>query len=111
MIVPARLASAIPPGFVALDEGKLLCHRDFVHALLEKGWTTSTQILDANDVDVFRKLPDRENVRVTFDGPKGKWLAYMKRHQAPSEPTEMGPASPRRRRAFGAKKRGWASPR
>jgi heptose I phosphotransferase len=91
MIVPARLASAIPPGFVALDEGKLLCHRDFVPALLEKGWTTSAQILDANDVDVFRKLPDRENVRVTFDGPKGKWLAYMKRHQAPTEPTEMGP--------------------
>jgi heptose I phosphotransferase len=81
----------IPPGFVALDEGRLLCHRDFVSALAERGWTTSTNVLDAKDVDVFRKLPDRENVRVTFDGPRGKWLGYLKRHQAPLEPAEMGP--------------------
>ncbi len=91
MIVPARSAQAIPLGFVALDEGRLLCHRDFVPALAERGWTTSAKILDAKDVDVFRKLPDRENVRVTFDGPNGKWLAYLKRHQPAKEPRDIGP--------------------
>jgi heptose I phosphotransferase len=72
--------SAWDDQFVRLDEGRLHIHREFLPALRDRGWTTAHHILDAQDVDVFRQLPDRENARVTFAGTGEPWHAYLKRH-------------------------------
>lgn len=70
-----------PAGFVMLDHGQLLIRQDFAERFFARGWRTASDVLDAGDVDVFRKLPDRENGIVEWrDNIGPDCRAYIKRH-------------------------------
>jgi heptose I phosphotransferase len=80
MIVSAHAGTRPLPAMISLDEGHLFVHPDFVEILTARGWTTAEAITHATDVDVFRKLADRENAKVSFDTPTGPIVGYLKRH-------------------------------
>ncbi|MBY0589541.1 lipopolysaccharide kinase InaA family protein [bacterium] len=104
MIVPAEENSllAMPKPMRTMDAGRLHVHPDFLHLFESRGWMTAASILNATDVEVFRRLPDRENARVRFASPhasasphgtssRGECVAYLKRHQPSGAPLGRGP--------------------
>lgn len=76
--------SVTPAGFRSFADGRLLIREDYVERFRERGWLTAGQVIDAEDIDVFRRLTDRENGIVVWDDERGSnSRAFIKRHTSP----------------------------
>jgi len=79
-----------PSGFASFAGGKLLIRQDYVDRFRERGWLMPSHVIDADDVDIFRRLSDRENGIVLWkDGDGNERRSFIKRHTAP-KPVHRG---------------------
>ena len=72
------------PAFVALSGGRLLVRKDYVERFRDRGWNSASDVIDANDLAIFRRLADRENGIVSWDEPpREACRSFIKRHVHP----------------------------
>lgn len=78
--------SEAPDGFRSFEDGRLLIREDYVDRFRERGWSTARQVIDADDVDIFRRLSDRENGIVRWRDLQGnERRSFIKRHMNPKD--------------------------
>lgn len=87
--VPPAGAATIcrwPYDYIAMDDGQLLIHPDYVPIFRSMGWTTVAAVMASDRLDVKRRVEQRDNCRLLLPRPVGggEIRAYVKRHRSNS---------------------------
>lgn len=82
----SETGSTMPSGFRSFANGRLLIREDYVERFRERGWLNASHVIDADDVNVFRRLSDRENGIVLWGDEHGSQCrSFIKRHTNPKK--------------------------
>lgn len=78
--MPTPVSDSWPHDYEVLDDGKLFVRRDFLPAFIARGWTSCQAVMLTDQCIVIRRVEERDNCLVHFDGPGGSIKGYLKRH-------------------------------